>query len=260
MLRLGYTKFFIQGGDWGSFIGSNIATLYPDNVLGYHSNMCATNTPMSNLKGFIAKFYPKYFMAKNHEEFHFPLMEKFSMMLEESGYFHIQATKPDTIGHVLTGNPVGLAAYIFEKFSTWTSIKNRNLANGGLGKHIKLDALFDNLMIYYLTNSITTSQRLYAEAFTNKQRALNMDRVPTPTLVGCARFRYDLFHLFDWQLSDKYPNLIHSTYHLDGGHFAAMQLPNVLYKDFIEFVSKAVVKLKLNDVKPVPTKTNSKKK
>lgn len=100
-------------------------------------------------------------------------------------------------------------------------------------------------MIYYLTNSITTSARLYAESFTHQQRELNLDNVPVSddVPVGCARFKHDLMHAFDWQLANKYPNLIHSTFHTDGGHFAALQKPDVLHKDFVDFVKKVLTKI-----------------
>ncbi|CAD7077458.1 unnamed protein product [Hermetia illucens] len=240
MFRLGYKKFFIQGGDWGSLIGSNIATLFPEVVLGYHSNMCASPSFLSMIKKTIASYYPKPFVPEGYEDFFFPQSEKFKYMLEETGYFHIQATKPDTIGTVLTHNPVGLAAYILEKFSTWTNKDYRKLSDGGLEKRFTLEALLDNIMIYYLTNSITTSQRLYSEAFTLRELALQLDRVQTNVPTGCARFKQDLAHDLDWALKDKFTNLIHSTYHKDGGHFAAFELPKVLYKDFIEFIDKVV--------------------
>ncbi|XP_037917415.1 juvenile hormone epoxide hydrolase 1-like isoform X1 [Hermetia illucens] len=240
MFRLGYKKFFIQGGDWGSLIGANIATLFPDAVLGYHSNMCGGNAFTAMIKNTIASYYPKLFVPERYEDFFFPYSEKFKFLLEETGYMHIQATKPDTIGAVLTNNPVGLAAYILEKFSTWTNKDYRKLSDGGLEKKFTLEALLDNIMIYYLTNSITTSQRLYAESLTLRELALQLDRVQTNVPTGCARFKHDLSHELDWSLKDKFTNLIHSTYHKDGGHFAAFELPEVLYKDFIEFVEKVV--------------------
>jgi len=239
MIRLGYKEFFIQGGDWGSLIGSNIATLFPKNVLGYHSNMCVANSPLAMLKSYVAALMPSNFVEKQYEDFYFPIKNKFFNLLEESGYFHIQATKPDTIGAALTNNPIGLAAYILEKFSTWTNPNYRKLKDGGFEKDFQLDTLLDNVMIYYLTNSITTSQRLYAESIT-EMLTLEMGRIPAEPPTGCARFKYDLAHSFDWQLEDKYPNLIHSKHYLDGGHFAAMQLPEVLYEDFIEFIKKVM--------------------
>jgi len=248
MQRLGYDKFFIQGGDWGSVIGSNIATLYPDNVLGYHSNLCNNISPKSLIKGFVAGFWPSLFAPSGSEDFFFPKSNELKYLLEETGYFHIQATKPDTIGATLADNPVGLAAYILEKFSTWTNPSYRSLPDGGLTKRYKMDALLDNVMIYYLTNSITTSQRLYAEQYAQAQRELQMERVPTPVPTGCARFKHDIMQFLDYQLQDKFTNLVHSTYHKNGGHFAAMEVPNVLYKDFIEFVKTVERKFKIKSL------------
>lgn len=91
-------------------------------------------------------------------------------------------------------------------------------------------------MLYYLTNSITTSSRIYAEAYAFKQTGLQMERVPTHVPVGCARFRYDLAHALDWELRPKYPNLVQSTYHAVGGHFAAMEQAQLLFDDFSQFV------------------------
>lgn len=248
MLRLGYNKFFIQGGDWGSVIGAHIATLYPDNVLGYHSNMCNNMSPKSMVKGFIAGLWPSLFVPSGAEDFFFPKSNELKYLMEESGYFHIQATKPDTIGAALTDNPVGLAAYILEKFSTWTNASYRSLPDGGLTQRYKMDTLLDNVMIYYLTNSITTSQRLYAEQYAQAQRDLHLDRVPTTVPTGCARFKSDIMQFLDFQLKDKFKNLIHSTYYKKGGHFAALEVPKVLYKDFIDFVKKVERKFKIKSL------------
>ncbi|XP_017464111.1 PREDICTED: juvenile hormone epoxide hydrolase 2-like [Rhagoletis zephyria] len=240
MLRLGHDKFLIQGGDWGSLIGSNIATLRPQNVLGYHSNMCGTNHPMSHFFKFLRVWFPFFFVKSEQKVFFKPFGKEFTYIMEESGYFHIQATKPDTIGTTLLQNPVGLAAYILEKFSTWTNPEYKKLEDGGLTKRFTLDELLDNIMIYYTTNSITTSQRLYSEAFSFAQMDLNVDAVHVNQPTGCARFVHDLRHSTDLELSTKYKNLIHSTYHKDGGHFAALELPQILYNDFVEFVDKAL--------------------
>lgn len=101
MLSLGYERFLVQGGDWGSLIGSSLATLFPTNVIGYHSNMCATMSLGSTLKAFIARIYPTFFIPERNLDFFYPMGEKFSYIIEESGYFHLQATKPDTIGNYL---------------------------------------------------------------------------------------------------------------------------------------------------------------
>lgn len=98
MIKLGHKKFLVQGGDWGSAIGTNVAVLFPDNVIGFHSNNCVALSLSAHLKGFVASFYPSYFIPKEYVDFVFPQSEAFSYLIEESGYFHIQATKPDTIG------------------------------------------------------------------------------------------------------------------------------------------------------------------
>lgn len=239
MIRLGYNKFVVQGGDWGSIVGSNLASLFPENTLAYHSNMCGNMGPVSMMKMVAANFIPRMFFEEKYSKFFKPLGDVFSYLMEESGYMHLQATKPDTIGTVLAHNPVGLAAYILEKFSTWINGEFKHLPDGGLTKRYTLDSLLDNVMIYYITNSITTSQRLYAEQFNKAQMGLQMDRVVVKAPTGCARFLHDLLHNTDCQLKDKFLNLVQSTYYDDGGHFAAMELPQVLYNDFIEFVKKA---------------------
>lgn len=99
MLRLGFSKFLIQGGDWGSTIGSNVATLYPNNVIGYHSNFANVRTTKSTVKSIIASWCPSAFMPRQYVSFVYPALEKLKFMLPEMGFFYLQATKPDTIGN-----------------------------------------------------------------------------------------------------------------------------------------------------------------
>jgi len=98
MFRLGYEKFYIHGGDWGALIGSSMATLFPENVIGYHSNMCASMAPLSTLKSMIVDIYPSLFIDEKYVNWIHPLSNKLKTVMEEMGYMHIQATKPDTIG------------------------------------------------------------------------------------------------------------------------------------------------------------------
>lgn len=91
-------------------------------------------------------------------------------------------------------------------------------------------------MIYYLTKSFTTSAGLYKESISSAQNTL--ERVKTHIPVGCTRFPVDLFQTLDWQLKDKFTNIVHSTWQVKGGHFAAMEEPEILYRDFIEFANK----------------------
>jgi juvenile hormone epoxide hydrolase len=239
MIRLGFEKFYVQGGDWGSMIGNDVLTLFPENVLGYHSNMCTVMTPIQTIKTLVGSLYPSYFIDEAHISYYYPLTPKFKTLLVESGYMHIQATKPDTIGTGLSDTPIGLAAYILEKFSTWTDPALRQQPDGGLEKHFTKDALLDNVMIYFLSNSIVTSMRLYAEAFSTNAFDSDLFRVPVDNPVACAKFKNDLAHELDWALRDKYTNLVQVSHYDNGGHFAAMQLPQVMYDDIVSFVKKA---------------------
>jgi juvenile hormone epoxide hydrolase len=98
MNRLGFEKYYIQGGDWGAVILQNMATLFPKQVLGVHSNVCMVNTLLTNIKVFLYSFYPTLLVKKEHVHKIYPLSSKFAFILLESGYLHLQATKPDTVG------------------------------------------------------------------------------------------------------------------------------------------------------------------
>lgn len=238
MLRLGYERFYVQGGDWGSSVGSAMATLCPDNVIGFHSNMLLIRTPMSMLKECVASVWPSLFVFKEHQSFFFPAAAKWANVLLETGYMHLQASKPDTIGLALTDNPVGVAAYVLEKFLTWTDPKCRSAAERGWPAFDRTfrDAILDNIMIYVLSSSMTSSMRLYAESFAGAQSRLGLARVPTAVPTACARFANDVQHSMDWQLQEKYRNIVQSTYHRSGGHFAAMEQPDLLFGDLVEFI------------------------
>jgi len=238
MLRVGYEKFYIQAGDWGSIIGGHLSALFPQNVLGYHSNYITIFTALSSIKTFIASFYPSYFIEDSrYIKWMFPFAPQFGFLMQETGYFHIQGTKPDTVGIALSNNPVGLAAWILEKFSTGTNRNYRQLMDGGLEKDFSLDALLDNVMIYYLTNCITTAVRLYKETF---NRQYDMYRVAVDVPTGCAHFKYEMQHQFKFLLKERYKNIVHVSHFDNGGHFAALQLPKVLHQDLVEFVLKTL--------------------
>lgn len=147
MVRLNKPKYFVQGGDWGAAIGMSLTTIHPENLLGYHSNFCGVVTPLSLLRTTIAELFPKQFVDEKYHSWYFPSNEGFKRLIAETGYMHLQATKPDTIGIALAQNPIGLAAYILEKFSTWTNYNYRDLPDGGLEKYFSLDNLLDNVMV-----------------------------------------------------------------------------------------------------------------
>lgn len=116
MKRLGHNKFVVQGGDWGSIIGSIMAAIFPDNIIGYHTNMPVVDPQASTFKLIIGSFYPSMIVEKEYEHKLYPLSKMFSFLIEESGYMHLQATKPDTIG-MKTLRKVLLTFYIHYSFA-----------------------------------------------------------------------------------------------------------------------------------------------
>ncbi|XP_023940549.2 juvenile hormone epoxide hydrolase-like [Bicyclus anynana] len=231
MNRLGYRKFYIQGGNWGAVIGNAMATMFQKEMLGLHSNMLILlENNCVELQTLISGVMAAM-QLKSHE---FDQMS--ALIVEETGYIHLFATKPDTVGIGLSDSPVGLMAFILEKFSTWTHIEDRSLKDGGLSLHFTRDQLIDNLMIYWITNCISTSFRLYAEAFSNAYRALRIDDFPT--VVPIWKLEAINEELFVQPVNKKkYPNLLKITKTAFGGHFFAFEMPKFFARD----VFKAVI-------------------
>lgn len=100
MKRLGHEKYYLQGGDWGSFIISNMARLFPENVLGLHSNMCYFFSIFTHIKIILGSIYPRAIISEEQEHKLYPITKTYSNLILESGYMHIQSTKPDTIGKI----------------------------------------------------------------------------------------------------------------------------------------------------------------
>lgn len=100
--------------------------------------------------------------------------------------------------------------------------------------------MFPLFFSYYISNSITSSMRLYKESFSSWILS-DLDRMHTYVPHGCAKFRYELLNQVDWVIQEKYKNLVHSEHYAEGGHFAAMQVPKTLAEDIFKFVKKVNV-------------------
>ncbi|KAK7865184.1 hypothetical protein R5R35_012042 [Gryllus longicercus] len=236
MERLGHKEFYVQGGDWGHVIGSAMATLFPKSVLGFHTNMVFLTTPLSQFRLLLGSFIPSLVVEPEHYNKVYPIVKNFMYILEESGYFHLQTTKPDTVGVSLRDSAVGLAAYILEKFSTWTDKDWRSLPDGNLEKKFSLTNLLDNVMIYWVSGSITTSMRLYSEAFTKQYLGLQIDSVPCIVPTAVANFPNELSYTPKKIAEDKYRNLVQFSHLPRGGHFAAFEEPQLLANDLWDAV------------------------
>lgn len=240
MKRLGFQKFYVQGGDWGTLVVSLMATMYPENILGVHVNFIMSRTPGSMAKMLLGSVLPTgLVMDAKDENRLYPLGELFARMLRESGYMHIQATKPDTIGAGLNQSPVGLAAYILEKFSTWTHKGNPHLPDGGLLQEdfpISLDEMLDNICVYWYTGTITTSMRYYAENTAQSEALGIIERIPCVVPAGLSSFPQELLDMPKHLVAHKFHNIVYYAEHSEGGHFAAMEQPRSLARDIHQFV------------------------
>lgn len=103
MHRLGHKNFYVQGGDFGHMVGSHMATLFPKEVLGFHTNLPANFSKYAFLTWILGSVWPS-FVAGEHEDKMYPLADKIKFFLEEFGYMHLQITKPDTIGELICSN------------------------------------------------------------------------------------------------------------------------------------------------------------
>ncbi|OQR74038.1 epoxide hydrolase 1-like [Tropilaelaps mercedesae] len=240
MSRLGYSKFYMQGGDWGSAITTAMSALYPERLRGIHLNMMFVNSrkPLTMAKMVLFSLFPDTF-GDGHMPpcMPLPFRTHFLSLLRETGYLHIQATKPDTVGFGLLNSPAGLAAYILEKFSTWTQSNFRSLEDGGLTKKLSLDDLLANVMVYYASESIISSQRYYKENLAD-EAVLNFQDMKITVPTGYAIFPHEISCVPRFIATDFYPNITTMTYFDDGGHFAAFEKPAFLEKDIRSFVEE----------------------
>ncbi|KAM9703295.1 epoxide hydrolase 1 [Menidia menidia] len=238
MKRLGFQHFYAHGGDWGWLVTTNMAQMDPKAVKGLHINFAPPSKlelPVA-LSMVLGRRFPKLFgFTEIDIQRLYPCMDKLVVeSIKESGYMHIQATKPDTVGRGLNDSPVGLAAYILEKFSTWTNRDFRNLDDGGLTRKFSLNDLLTNVMIYWTSGCIISSMRFYKENF---GKGLNQPHAKIPVYVptGFACFPNELMHTPRLWVKQKYRKLISFTHMARGGHFAAMEEPHLLAEDIQKF-------------------------
>jgi microsomal epoxide hydrolase len=145
---------------------------------------------------------------------------------EETGYQQIQGTKPQTLAYGLNDSPAGLAAWITEKFRTWTD------CGGDLERRVSKDELLTNIMIYWVTQSINSSTRLYYEARHHPWRPDRDKRIETPT--AAAIFPGEILKP-PRQWAERAFNIVRWTVMPSGGHFAAMEEPKLLADDIRAF-------------------------
>lgn len=200
MARLGYTRWFAQGGDWGSVVTTHIGMLGVAGCAGIHLNM-----PM-------AAPLPEDLADPSPDELRvLGKLQRYDKW--DSGYSKVQSTRPQTIGYALVDSPVALAAWIYEKMWAWTD--NAGRPEDALSR----DAMLDNLMLYWLTGTGASAARLYWESFGNTGK----DRIALP--VAVSAFPREILPTSRKWMERLCPNIVHWGVMNKGGHFAAWEQP-----------------------------------
>ena len=210
---LGYEHFGAQGGDWGASVTARLGYSYPEHVIGIHVTFIAGAAIFPYL-GTGARE-----LSETERRF---LQERDRWREAEGGYSHIQATKPQTLSYGLNDSPAGLAAWIVEKYRTWSD------CDGDVERRFTKDELLTNVTIYWVTQTIGSSARLYYETYRNPWRFGEGDRIRVPCAV--ALFPKDIYHPpMEW--AERSFNVQRWTEMPRGGHFNAMEEPELLAKD-----------------------------
>ena len=206
MADLGYGSYLAQGGDWGSIITTELGRIDADHLLGIHITMPIAG-PTQQARD---NPQPEDLLAFQKLEFRKTV---------DGGYAEIQGTMPQTIGYALDDSPAGLAAWILEKFRTWSDCE------GDLLRSYTWDQLLTNISIYWFTQTASSSARIYYEM---RQSQINFDLVEIP--VAIARFPGEIF-LPPRAWCEQVYNIKRWTEFGHGGHFAAMEVPQLLVGD-----------------------------
>ncbi|XP_015125668.1 juvenile hormone epoxide hydrolase 1 [Diachasma alloeum] len=235
MLRLGFDKYYVHGGDWGAIITARMSALFPDHVIGMHSTMCTASSAKVILKIVFYSFFPSLLLEEEDYHWFYPLSERLGRILLLSGYLHLQATKPDSLGVGLADSPAALAAYVLEKFSDATNRDNMFKEDGGLFEKFTPNELIDNLMMYWMPNKMTTAMRIYAESFNKKQNTW-LEQWPVEVPSACAQFPHEIIWYPREFLQERFLNLVQVTKMPRGGHFATLEEPELAANDIYKFV------------------------
>jgi pimeloyl-ACP methyl ester carboxylesterase len=214
MRLLGYERFAVQGGDWGAWVAIAMTRRLRNRVIGAHVNYVP------------ARYLPPLTGDSLTAEERAYLQRRQKWSDDESGYIQEQATKPQTLGFAMSDSPVGLAAWIVEKFFGWSGNE------GDTPPAFTKDELLTNVSLYWFTNSMYSAMRIYKEARRDIAAIDWSDSSPVP--VAVARFPNEIpfpprSHIV------KYLNVARWTEMPAGGHFAAMEQPEALGNDIREF-------------------------
>ncbi|WP_431908755.1 epoxide hydrolase family protein [Amycolatopsis thermoflava] len=212
MRRLGYDRYGTQGGDWGSAISRQLGIVDAAHVAGVHVNMLGTAPSGNPAELDELSLADKERLGR---------LERYQREL--SGYMKLQSTRPQTLAYALHDSPVGQLAWIVERFQEWTD------SDGTPEDAVDRDLMLTNVMIYWLTGTAGSSARLYRESARSWGKQPGVD-VP----MGVAVFPHDIV-LPVRRLAERDHNIVRWTEFDRGGHFAAMEEPDLFAEDVLAF-------------------------
>ena len=204
MARLGYDRYVAQGGDWGSMVTNQIGLRDTEHCAAIHMNMPIVAPDPETLNDLTPLEQGALAGIQHYEQ-------------KDSGYSKQQSTRPQTLGYGLVDSPSGQAAWVIEKFWSWMDCE------GHPENVLTRDELLDNVMMYWLPGAAASSARLYWQSFGGS--ADMMAPVECPT--GCSIFPKEIFRSSKRWAEKRFLNLIHWNELDKGGHFAAMEVPEV---------------------------------
>ena len=214
MRRLGYTRYVSQGGDYGSLVSESMARQALPGLIGIHVNMPGTVPP------FVAKALsngdPAPAGLSETEKAAFDSLDAFYK--KEAGYSAQMATRPQTLGYALADSPVGTAAWSYEKFAAWTE------SGGEPERVLTRDEMLDDITLYWLTNTETSSSRSYWEVWgKNSFNAIDIPTIPVAVTV----FPGEIYRAPRTWAAQNFHHLIYWHEARKGGHFAAWEQPEI---------------------------------
>jgi pimeloyl-ACP methyl ester carboxylesterase len=216
MDRLGYSKYGIQGGDWGSLIARDMAFQAPTHVIGLHLNLITADPPNP---GAIAQM-----SAAERKRFSF-------FNRPESSFFSLQAAEPQTLAYALTDSPVGWLAWMISKFQLLTD------NNGDFLTAVDRDTFLTDVTLYWVTGTVGSAMRIYREHRLTGEETAPLPRLETP--VAYADFPREVaVPPFGW-IRQTY-NVVRKTEMPKGGHFAALEQPDLLLDDMRKFFARLI--------------------
>jgi pimeloyl-ACP methyl ester carboxylesterase len=217
MKRLGHDRFVSQGGDCGSVISHRMALQKVPGLAGIHVNM--PGTVPAEIAAILAAGGPAPSGLSEAERAAFDALATFYR--DSSGYAQMMVTRPQTIGYSLVDSPVGLAAWIYDKFATWT------YSGGAPERVLTRDEMLDDISLYWFTASGTSAAQIYWEDHSNNFNAVNIAGTP----VAVSVFPGEIYRAPRSWAERSYKDLVYFNEVDNGGHFAAWEQPDLFSRE-----------------------------